>query len=257
MNLFLKDFNERINVVERFRLVHLKSEGSEREIFDREQHISKKDGKDMNIDSHPREYQFSEFSSSEVVLKQAKTDLKHPDPRIRAMAVKYYLEKSNLSVTMPLLHEILSDSDPSVRIQALCSLIKFKNPVISPLLKRHLKDNDPMVRITALRGMFQLGEKIDLNILLQLLSDESPWVRRKIAVLLGWSPIEGVLPILIEMSKDKDVKVRKAALFSLINLYPEEGEERLIEATIDPSPEIRQWARERLDRIFLRPISKR
>lgn len=244
-------------MVERFRLVHLKSEGSGSQVFDKGRPISQKNGKDLNIDSCPREYHFSEFSSSEVVMKQAKSDLKHPDPRVRAMAVKYYLEKSNLSITIPLLQEILSDSDPSVRIQALCSLIKFKNPIISPLLKRHLKDDDPMIRITALRGIFQLGEKIDLNILLQLLSDESPWVRRKIAVLVGWNPIEGVLPILIEMSKDKDAKVRKAALFSLINLYPEEGEERLIEATIDPSPEIREWARERLDKLFLRPMSKR
>jgi len=124
-------------------------------------------------------------------------------------------------------------------------------------LKRHLKDKDPMVRITALRGMFQLGEKIDLNILMQLLSDESPWVRRKIATLLGWSPIEGVLPILIEMSKDKDPKVRKAALFSLITIYPDEGEQRLIEATVDPSPEIREWARERLDKILLKPMRRK
>jgi len=90
------------------------------------------------------------------------------------------------------------------------------------------------VRIAALRGMFQYKEKIDLNVLLQFLSDESSWVRRKVATLLGWIQMEGALPILMELSRDQDPMVRKAALFSLATLYPDESETCLMEAMTDP-----------------------
>jgi HEAT repeat protein len=113
------------------------------------------------------------------------------------------------------------------------------------------------VRIVALRGMFQMREKIDLNILLQFLDDESPQVRQKLATLLGWTPTEGALPILVEMSKDRDLKVRKSALFSLLTLYPEEGEEGLVEAMTDKDPDLRKWAKDTLGKMAEKPLKSR
>jgi HEAT repeat protein len=193
---------------------------------------------------------------TQEILKQAKADLKHPDPKVRVLAVKYYFEKSHLSITLPLLQEILSDPDPGVRAEALSSLIVFGNPIVSPFLKKHLRDPDPMVRMVALRGMFRFKEKMDLNLLMHFLSDESPWVRRKVATLLGWNHLEGVLPILMEMSRDEEPMVRKAAIFSLATLYPEEGEERLMEAVTDSDPDIRKWAKDRLNQMLERPAIK-
>jgi HEAT repeat protein len=125
------------------------------------------------------------------------------------------------------------------------------------LLKKYLKDNDHRVRIAALRGMFQYQEKIDLNMLLQFLSDDSMWVRRKVATLLGWTPMEGALPILMEMSRDPDSMVRKAALFSLTSLYPDESQNRLMEGMADPDMGLRKWAKMTLERIAARPLKKR
>jgi len=195
-----------------------------------------------------------ETFSSEAVLKQAKSDLRHPDPQVRILAIRYYLEKSYPSIPLSLLQEILSDRDPDVRVQALRSLTKFRSPIVSPLLKKYLKDTDPRVRIAALRGMFQYQERIDLNIFLQFLSDESSWVRRKVATLLGWSQIEGALPILKELSRDVHSTVRRAALFSLATLYPDEGENLLIEAMTDPDPELRKWAKMTLEKILTKPF---
>jgi HEAT repeat protein len=101
-----------------------------------------------------------------------------------------------------------------------------------------------------------MGEKIDLNILLQFLSDESPWVRRKMATLLGWTHLEGVFPILVEMSKDQDVQVRRAALFSIMTLYPEEAEDRLLDAMKDPDADLRRWAKKALERIVVKSMEK-
>jgi len=69
--------------------------------------------------------------------------------------------------------------------------------------------------------------------------------------------MEGGFPILMEMSKDQDSKVRKTALFSLITLYPEEGNDRLLEAMTDSDLDLRKWARNTLDKMAARPLRGR
>jgi len=91
-------------------------------------------------------------------------------------------------------------------------------------------------------------------VLLQLLSDPSSWVRRKAATLIGWTPIQGSLPILMEFSRDSDSMVRKAALFSLAMLYPEESENRFMEAMTDSDPALREWAKVILEKMADRPL---
>jgi HEAT repeat protein len=252
----LSGFKKEGKVGDRFRLVYLKSTGLEKSNLD-ESFSSPDAEKFSSKTSLSSEYNISKAFSSQEILRQAKIDLKHPDPKVRIFATQYYLEKSYPSIAMPILHEILSDQDPGVRAQALSSLIKFKDPILYPFLKKHLKDRDPKVRIAALRGMFRFQEKIDLNILLQFLSDESSRVRRKLATLLGWTQIEGAFPILMELLRDQDSKVRKAALFSLVTLYPEQGEDRLVEAMTDRDPDIRKWARDILNKMLAKPLEGR
>ncbi|HUL38023.1 MAG TPA: HEAT repeat domain-containing protein [Thermodesulfobacteriota bacterium] len=243
-------------MTDRFRLTYLKSTDLGKPDFE-ESFSSHDQPKMARSPSLPVDDNPPETLSSETILKQAKADLKHPDPKVRVLAIRYYLEKSYPAIPISILQEILSDPDAEVRAEALRCLIKFRNPIVAPLLKKYLKDNDPRVRIATLRAMFQHQEKLDLNVLLQFLSDESTWVRRKIATLLGWSQVEGALPILMEMSRDPDPMVRKAALFSLATLYPDEGENRLIEAMTDSDTGLRKWAKVTLERIVARPLKKR
>jgi HEAT repeat protein len=239
-------------VGDRFRLIYLKSTDLEKS--KRDESPSFCASEEVPGDGSPS----SEFSmtadtfSTQAILKQAQADLEHPDPKARILAIRY-LEHLDPSITLPLLQEVLFDKDPEVRIQALASLIKFKDSNILPLLKKSLRDKDPQVRLLALRGLFRMGEKIDLNILIQFLSDQSPWVRRRLATLLGWDQQEGVFPIIMELCKDVDARVRKAALFSLSTLYPEECENRLIEAMTDSDSDIRKWARRTLERMAAKP----
>ena len=240
-------------MADRFRLTYLKSTALERSDFD-ESFSPRNAEKTMSPASPLPEYAIPGTSSSETILKQARTDLKHPDPQVRLWAIRYYVEKSFPSIPMSLLQEILSDEDPEVRAQVLRSLIRFRNPIVSSLFKKHLKDSDPKVRIAALRGIFQHREKIELNILLQLLSDQSSWVRRKVATLIGWTQIEGSLPILMELSRDHDSMVRRAALFSLATLYPDESVNRFMEAMSDSDPALREWAKVILEKMADRPL---
>lgn len=236
---------------DRFRLIYLKStdceksEGEPLPPCDAPERMSRDD----SPSAQPKE---TEAFSTQAILKQAQADLEHPDPKARILAIRY-LANLDLAITLPLFQECLFDKDPEVRIQALSSLAKFKDSNILPLLKKSLKDRDSRVRLFALRSLFRMGEKIDLNFLLQFLSDESPWVRRKLATVLGWSHAEGVFPIVMELCKDADAGVRKAALFSLTTLYPEECEDRLVEAMTDRDPDIRKWARATLERMAASP----
>ncbi len=237
---------------DRFRLIYLKSTAPEKPGFDpvSPSHTSH-ETTDLMQGPTPETF------SSQTILKQVRADLNHPDSKVRILAIQY-LQKSDPSIAIPFLQGVLSDQDASVRLQALSALIQFRDPAVTPLLlRKYLKDSDPRVKIAALRGMFRQKEKIDLNLLLQLMSDESPWVRRKAATLLGWIQTEGALPILMEMSKDPDSKVRKAALISLITLYPEEGEDRLVEAISDGDPDLRKWARDTLEKMLAKPLKRR
>jgi len=219
-------------VGERFRLLYLKSTDESSRIHDPK--------------GDPRTTPLS-APVADTLLAQATSDLRHSDPKVRILALQF-LERSEFSLAGPLLEEMAADPDPSVRAQALSSLIKFRKPDATPLLKRCLKDGDPWVRIAALRGLFEMDGGVDPHVLIQFLNDGSPFVRRKVATLLGWSRIEGGFPILMEMSRDQDAKVRKAALFSLFTSYPEEGEGRLVEAVADGDPDVRRWARETLEK---------
>jgi len=243
-------------LADRFRFAYLKSTGSEG--YDLAESFSSRGSRKMTSSFSPvEEHGLPNTFSSEAILKQAKADLKNPDSKVRILAIKYYLEKTYPSIPLSVLQEILSDPDPGVRAEALQSLIKFRGSIVFPLLRKYLKDSDPRVRITALRGMFQYGEKIDPDILLQCLSDESTRVRRKVATLLGWTQIDGALPILVELSRDDDPKVRRAALFSLTTVYPNESEDRLIGALTDSDEGLREWAKMTLEKIAASPLKRK
>jgi len=241
-------------VVDRFRLIYLKSPKIEDSLSEEHFLGEKEEKKDFKISKTSKEY-YNESYSFEIILNQAKADLKHPDPKVRILAVRF-LSKCEPSIAIPFLVGILNDEASDIRAYALDALIRFKAPNILNIIRKFLKDNDPEVRITALRGIFQMAEHIELNLLMQFLDDESPIVRKKLATLLGWTQIKGVLPILVELVKDKDSKVRKAALSSLITQYPEEGEEKILEAIADPDPDLRFWAKEMMEKILKKPIKR-
>jgi len=243
------------NLGDRFRLIYLKSTESGKNLLD-EPSLPHEPEETLEEISTTPGYNIRETLSSQTILKQAHADLEHPDPKVRISAIQY-LEKCDPSIGLPLLQEMVSDQDPDVRAQAISSLVKFRDPNSFSLLRKYLKDRDSRVRMAALRGLFRNREGIDLNLLLQFLSDKSPWVRRKVATLLGWTQMEGVFPILVELSKDQNSEVRRAALFSLITLYPEESEDRLLEAMTDSDPDLRKWAGSRLERMATRPLKGR
>lgn len=232
---------------ERFRLIYLKSPTAE---------------ESSSEDFSPESKKTSETSktsqslfSFEIIINQAKKDLKHPESNVRILAIRF-LKKCEPTVSIPLIENVLNDPNPDVRNHCLKALIELKDPNLINKLKKCLRDKNPMVRVTALRGFFQIYENIDINILMQILDDESPFVRQKIATLLGWNHIKGILPILVELSKDKDPKVRKSALFSLITQYPEECEERILKALYDPDPGLKGWVKEMIEKLIAKPIKK-
>jgi HEAT repeat protein len=242
---------------DRFRLIYLKSEGvSEKSFLDDSNGASNAGGSEESAAvSSYRET--PESFSFQVKLRQIELDLKDPSPTVRNLAVRSLEKLDNPAAALPLLRQALSDQDPDVRARALRALIKLKNTDETLLLKKHLKDSSPKVRMIALQRILQGGQQVDLNTCLQLLSEKSPTVRRKMATLLGWTQMEGVLPVLVELSKDPEEKVRKAALFSLLTLYPEESEDRLLKAMRDSDPGLRKWAKKTLEKMIETPVLRK
>lgn len=237
-------------MADRFRLIHFKSGDSERGSSQPPpfRHHLEQDGRKerpIRLDHHPETFSF------QTTLHQLKADLQHGDPEVRVLALRY-LEQLEPSTALPFLQEALSDPHRAVRGQAVRSLSRLRVSEAIPLLRKGLRDADPEVRMGALRGLFLSGEKLDQHLLLQLLSDESPWVRRKLATLLGWYRVEGALPILTQMAKDPEAKVRKAAFISLLTLYPEEGKDWLFQAYRDEDVEVRSWARNAMEKWMTR-----
>lgn len=237
-------------MADRFRLIHFKSGDSERtsQHSTHDGHPSQEDRrkeKSLRLDRQPETFSF------QTTLGQLKADLRHGDPEVRVLALRY-LEQLDASTALPFLQEALSDQDVTVRTQAVRSLSRFRSSEATPLLRKGLRDANPAVRVGALRGLFLSGERLDQHLLLQLLSDESSWVRRKLATLLGWYRVEGALPVLTQLAKDPEAKVRKAALVSLLSLYPDEGKDWLFQAYRDEDQEIRLWARKALEKWITR-----
>jgi len=236
-------------VQDRFRLIYLKSTGLDdpapsEDSFSREP-------QPMEKESSPHRPVSQDFSSR-AYIDQAKADLKHPEAKMRILAIQF-LERVESADALPLVQDALIDTDPEVRAQAAFSLMKLGSPDMASLVRKHLEDSSPQVKLAVLRGIFRSNEGLNLDTLHRLLNDESPWVRRKMATLLGWDRREGALPILEELARDPVAQVRKAALHSLVTLFPEDSEDRLLKATEDKDPDLRRWARKTLERIAESP----
>ena len=234
-------------MTDRFRLIHFKSTMTEKSSTD-EPFLPPGSDSDSDRSAADREPRVPEAFLSQAIVTQAKRDLMHPDFQIRMLAIRC-LEKAAPGIALPLLQEILTDGNPEVRVQGVHSLVTFSDPSVFDLIRRYSQDEDPRMRVAVLRGMFKQKERIDVNLLQPFVSDQSPWVRRKLATLLGWAQLDGVFPILIRLSKDSHAKVRQAALLSLMTLYPEESEDRLLEAMGDPDADLRTWAKDVLERV--------
>src|SRR4030066_2418200 len=98
------------SVRDRFRLVYLKSTESEKSSLN--EPIFPQDSKER-MTANSSSHEIAETLASQTRLEQAKTDLKHPAPKLRILAIQY-LEKVDPSVAIPLLQETLSDQDPDV-----------------------------------------------------------------------------------------------------------------------------------------------
>jgi HEAT repeat protein len=229
-------------LTDRFRLVFLKSTATERSSMG-ESALSPGSEPVPDVSHFERNPMSPDPLLSSAMLKQAKLDLMHPDPKIRILAIRC-LEKADPGIALPLLEGVLADRNPEVRVQGLHSLVAIRDPSVFDLIRKHSRDGDPRIRLAVLRGLFKQRKRVDLNLLHPFLNDESPWVRRKLATLLGWAPLEGTFPILMRLSRDPDAKVRQAALISLVALYPEESNDRLLEAVNDPDADLRKWARD-------------
>lgn len=128
---------------------------------------------------------------------------------------------------IPQLLDALDDPDPRVRIRLCTACGRIGHPAaIEPLERRLDADQHPLVRRAAADGLGTIGTDRALTALLDLLDDESDSLRRVAAAAMGnASSTEPVAPLTAALG-DPHGPVRRAAVFSLIELLSNVPTER-------------------------------
>jgi hypothetical protein len=129
------------------------------------------------------------------------------------------------------------------RVTALQRLGQAHNPVVAGLIGPVLDESDQRIASAAISTLGDIGDEWAIEILLEALKRGRGPRSRIAAELEALAPEPG--PKLVPLLRDKDPGVRFWAA-TLLERYPELAEERLVELTWDPDPNVRAAAIETL-----------
>lgn len=182
--------------------------------------------------------------------------LKHRNPVVRRNAL-FILRQLDARAAAPSIQEALSDSDPSVQVQAIHTVAHFGGegalrlimkkvdsrnlpvreaaievlPLFGeeavPALNTLLAYGNPEVRASAVRAFGTMGTKQSLLFVKKTLSDPSPTVRYYACIALGDTGDPSVLPDVALYFDDVDASVREAASEAFARM-PEAAKPHLI-----------------------------
>ena len=177
--------------------------------------------------------------------------MRDPDPRVRKQACRAAADDPSAVLLVNALEDALADPDVGVRHAASAALARLApdHEVVSDVLRRALHDDDPRRRWTAAFTKARLAPP-DPGLLPALVDALSApeadvrWAAARILVDLGRLHREA-LPVALDLARgDPNPRVRRMALFCLRELAPEEPAtlDVLLEASRDRDPKLRRAA---------------
>jgi serine/threonine-protein kinase len=205
---------------------------------DTQELISRLTGKDIVAKAHIIDI-LSGFETPEV-LQALETQLKNPNKLIRRAAITS-IGKMDTAVNIPLLCELLCDSDMDVMNKAADVLIRLNHPDTVRHLVVALKDESEYARRAAVEVLNEIGDTNSVKDLLDALGDDDWWVRARATDALAKIGGPRVVTAVLELIKDEDEEIRRAAIEILNVTKDERAVKKLIEATGDDD----WWVRER------------
>jgi len=121
---------------------------------------------------------------------------------------------------LPLLMDVVNDSDPELRGRAVHIFASAGDPMVADVLVRALRDEDVNVRKSAGRGLWQIATQGHTQTLIPYLNSPDPRVRCAIAGAIGKAEAAEHAPVLAEAITDPDAFVRA----SVVNAFRSLGE---------------------------------
>ncbi|OGS17682.1 MAG: hypothetical protein A3J83_08910 [Elusimicrobia bacterium RIFOXYA2_FULL_40_6] len=136
-------------------------------------------------------------------------------------------------------HEILLEGlnspEVTIKVEAIKILSELNDKSLIPEIKKFLKDKSDLVKIEAAKSLFKYKDKAGTAVLSEILKsrvkvsfDDTPVKRAramaknmicaKAALALGESSDPSVIPLLNEVSKEKDGQIKDSAITALIKL---------------------------------------
>ena len=115
--------------------------------------------------------------------RQARKDLKHTTPAMRAAAVKKLARTEGKSAIKEI-GPLINDRSPGVRLAVVKALRQLKSKKVLRYLQTAVRDVDPEVRLSAVRGLGELKDKRAVPVLLTRFQDHNTVVRRAARIAL-------------------------------------------------------------------------
>jgi vesicle coat complex subunit len=186
------------------------------------------------------------------LLKQA---LMGGEEDVRGLAVIGLLElEAPPSAILPALAKALHDPSEMVRrraARALGDLGPLAAPAVSPLVSA-LRDPDPSVRMDAAGSLGRIGQdaRAAIPALIEFVGDDDARVRTIAGVALRRMGPYAVPPLMKCLARPEPiVRERAAVLLGQIGIYHDAVVQRLLEACSDDEADVRQAAREAIERL--------
>lgn len=174
-----------------------------------------------------------------------RTDLKSPDPMIRAKACERLGQLKDRNA-VPLLIELLADTIAPVRLNAALALAKIKDEMAIPhLAQRAEKETLEEVVEGMMRAFFDFGPAA-IEPLIELSNSLNPLVRMGACQVLGKIGAHQAVEPLIRRLDDPDFNVRRAAIIALRRIGDHRGLEAIARKVQGPDQATEETAEEAL-----------
>ena len=148
--------------------------------------------------------------------------------------------------TVALLTSLLDDGSPEIRKSAVESLGKIGDQAVSASILALMIDPEPSVRAAAAQALGRLGSTSDEEVIMRLtraLEDPVDSVKQAAAIAIGdIDPLSKELALAAGLVNAPDVKVRRIAVRTLLQVDASMWGPALLPALHDPDAEVRQGA---------------
>lgn len=139
--------------------------------------------------------------------------LQETDASTKVLLARAFAARQEKSLYV--LQKLMGDGDPTVRDEAALAFLSQANASHTEQVRALASWKNPNVRVAAARVLLSLDDPLGLQTLLQERRHESSWVRRDVVEGLGELAQKRVVPPLIDALEDPAPEVREKARDSL------------------------------------------